>query len=306
LVKGLSPLPAGLLGFPWLEILGPLLGSPGIAGAESDTLYVTSDWSERHIVGDYWVLSVLLAQLFDCSAWEVGRGRVRQTYLGDGRRLSFKRLGDKARRDALMPFLEAAGTIAGHSISVIVSKRIIGLFRGGQGTAAVAARIGLLARWKPAQLTALFRMASFVAYFVAHYVRPGQHVYWIADNDPVFADRWRHADVARLMSVLADAWVCCPVGELGVGTTSLDEGDRAEEDLCAIPDLLAGALSEAAARTVEAHLFDGMVPEGCTEKTERILSWCQGPKRLVTKVFLLDRKDDHTLYVVPLLGAEHS
>jgi hypothetical protein len=69
------------------------------------------------------------------------------------------------------------------------------------------------------------------------------------------------------------------LGNLGVGTTKIDEEDRIDEDLNAIPDLMSGAVAEAA--TALAHACGGSIPirvavpldKPLTPKTDLIYSW---------------------------------
>jgi hypothetical protein len=106
-----------------------------------------------------------------------------------------------------------------------------------------------------------------------------QHVYWVFDEDNMFGNERQGHDVSRLLSSLSSHYVRYPLGELGIGTTALDEGDRWEEDLTAIPDLIAGALAETTSRLLEKcgrHIpptiavpFDGPL----LVKAERVAQW---------------------------------
>ena len=68
------------------------------------------------------------------------------------------------------------------------------------------------------------------------------------------------------------------LGELSVGTTQIDEGDLVEEDLTAVPDLVAGAIAEvttAIARENHGRIPIGLVlplPAKLAEKTEVLFS----------------------------------
>jgi len=71
-----------------------------------------------------------------------------------------------------------------------------------------------------------------------------KNIYWISDEDAVLANRRRQTDVAMLLSQCSSHYVKHPLGQLGIGTTKLDELDRRDEDCAAVPDLVAGALAE--------------------------------------------------------------
>jgi hypothetical protein len=78
-----------------------------------------------------------------------------------------------------------------------------------------------------------------------------QNVYWVSDEDSVMASMHHQLDVATLLSKFSSHYVRHPLGELGVGTTRIDEGDRFEEDLAAVADLVAGGLAEVTSRVLE-------------------------------------------------------
>jgi hypothetical protein len=54
-----------------------------------------------------------------------------------------------------------------------------------------------------------------------------------------------------MLSSWSSHYVKHNLGELGIGTTSIDEGDRIEEDLAAVADLVAGAAAEVVTRMAE-------------------------------------------------------
>ena len=92
------------------------------------TILVASDYSGQHTGADYQVISLLLADLDQCAAWEALRRKVRQDFLRDGRRMSFKGLGDRQKGRALLPFLNAANSIPGLTVSFAIHKEIDSLF----------------------------------------------------------------------------------------------------------------------------------------------------------------------------------
>ena len=76
-------------------------------------------------------------------------------------------------------------------------------------------------------------------------------VYIGCDQPEVFGNERQSRDVARLLSAFSSHYIPHPLGEIGIGTTALDEGGRWEEDLTAIPDIVAGALAETTTRLAE-------------------------------------------------------
>ena len=94
-------------------------------------------------------------------------------------------------------------------------------------------------------------MTNVVAALVGGLSRPNQNIYWISDQDNLFGNERQSRDVARLLSAFSSHYIPHPLGEIGIGTTALDEGGRWEEDLTAIPDIVAGALAETTTRLAE-------------------------------------------------------
>ena len=128
--------------------------------------------------------------------------------------------------------------------------------------------------------------------FIAGFCKPDQNIYWISDQDMIFANPDKSEDVALLLSALTDMYVKDKLGELRIGTTSLDEGNHLE-DLAAIPDLCAGALSEyltALCSMCGGKIVGGIAypsPQGITLKTEQITSWIMANNPNLKRILLL-------------------
>jgi len=136
-------------------------------------------------------------------------------------------------------------------------------------------------------------MANFIALLLGGISCSGQNIYWVSDEDQIVANDERKSDAARMLSAYTSLYVQHPLGELGIGTTALDPGDRGEEDLAAIPDLVAGALAESvtAIDGVEGWPFIEELPlKFLSHKTAVIVDWLyREPKRLKA-VVLVHRK----------------
>jgi hypothetical protein len=91
-------------------------------------LIMTSDYSGQHAGCDAEVYSFLIADAVYLWLWQEMRKNLRQKYLPDMRRMSYKALGDKQRQAALIPFLRIANCIPGLLLTIMVDKRIKQLF----------------------------------------------------------------------------------------------------------------------------------------------------------------------------------
>jgi len=88
--------------------------------------------------------------------------------------------------------------------------------------------------------------------------QPEQNVYWISDEDELFANPIKANDTKRMLQCFTSAYISYSLGELGVGTTRIDEDDRFDEDCAAIPDLVAGSTAELLTSLIREH---GTLPD---------------------------------------------
>ncbi len=127
--------------------------------------------------------------------------------------------------------------------------------------------------------------------------KPGQNIYWISDQDAMFANEVRSKDTAAILARFAGHYARHRLGELGVGTTGIDPGDRHEEDLNSIPDLMSGAVAEVA--TALAQKCGGHIPwpmpllslnTSFSTKADIIYQWiCDSSYALRRAVMVIDR-----------------
>jgi hypothetical protein len=73
---------------------------------------------------------------------------------------------------------------------------------------------------------------------------PGQNLLWFTDEDDIGANPQRVTEATTLIAHISSGYQSHPSGHLRFGTTACDNGDLFLEDIVAIPDLAAGALSE--------------------------------------------------------------
>jgi hypothetical protein len=222
---------------------------PSITGP---TMLMASDYSGTDKKSGYHVTTILCTDMEASWRWEMLRREVRRNYLSDGRRMSYKALNDQNRAKALIPFLSAAEYLHGLCLVIVINKSIRHLCINNAANYQKMRDVAKLrARWKDRELETMLRLTHFVAVIQAGLSQPGQNIYWISDEDSVFANMDRSSDVAGMLSSYTSHYIKHSLGELGVGTTSLDEGDRVEEDLSAVADLVAGAIAEVMTRMAE-------------------------------------------------------
>ena len=109
-----------------------------------------------------------------------------------------------------------------------------------------------------------------------------------------------------MLGKFSGLYVRHPLGELGIGTTILDEGDRLEEDLAAIPDLAAGAISEITTKL--SRKSGRKIPRGLaipytynfSAKTEIIGSWLMDNTQKLKRTIIVFEKEENGFSVFRL------
>ena len=123
--------------------------------------------------------------------------------------------------------------------------------------------------------------------FMAVFSNPGQNVYWISDEDELFAGA-KLMDTKRMIENFTSAYIQHPLGEVGLGTTKIDEADRFDEDCASVADLVAGATAEVLSRMLtscrempkEPRPF---LPDQISRESDLISDWFSSQHGLLRK-----------------------
>ncbi|MFW5329759.1 hypothetical protein [Hydrogenophaga sp. ZJX-1] len=259
--------------------------------AHARTLLIGSDYSGQHSTSDFEALGFLIADSDRLQPWHDARRSLRSTNLPNGRRMSFKNLGDKKRTAALPRFLDAAEQIQGLLLVVLVDKRIKRLFQHAGDDARANSDGDLLSSWPSKVEEKLLRICHVAALLVAGLSRPGQNVVWISDQDEIAANDQRLRQLTEASGRIMSAYLEHSLGHLRVGTTASDSGTRDVEDFVAIADLAAGALCE----VLNAHRRAGVdfpldifVPnqKGMASKIDPLTWWLSRKRSQLKKIAL--------------------
>lgn len=288
--------------YPWLPAFNEIMAEAIVPTIHGDTVYVTSDYSGFEKGNKYVVISILLADLVYCNEWEMSRRIIRQKYLHN-RRMSYKKLNDKKREVALLPFLDAAGTINGLCASLIINKKIGGLVTTRHTLYELKKTIDIEGNWNINQFERMVRVTHFVSLLLAGLVKPKHSIIWITDDDEIVGGEARKADCARLVSSFTSAYVKHELGTLHMGTTALNEGDYLEEDFAAIPDLIAGSLSDYMTEMTKNRnwLDSDSIVDTEKMKSRRIISWLTRiPKRLNHINLVFEHLGGSSIGLIPL------
>jgi hypothetical protein len=235
------------------------------------------------------------------SDWPRLRSQVRRHFLPNGRRMSFKNLGDSHRQRALVPFLQSANTINGHLVALVVTKKLSNLSWRGLFDETTPKRLGLRGVWKERSFEAMFRSAQMFALMLSIWSRPWVDITWITDQDEIVANDNRLDDAQQVAARLSAQFVPHHMGVFAMNSTAIDGDDRAFEDFVAVADLAAGMLSEIASSFVSrpgAPDYSISPTIKLSHKTEIISDWFWWPHaNLKRTCILIDAAESHQFKV---------
>jgi hypothetical protein len=278
--------------FPWQNAIYKALDRHSLPLFSGKTLYITSDYSDRNQAHDYDVLGILLLDIYSSSAWPTRAQAIRKQFLADGRRMEFKSLNsDRHRQAAFRPYLAAANSLTGLCVSVAIRRSIRDLWTSREIYEKWAPLI-LRAHWKQRPFERLMRIVGFISMFASGLSQPGQDLIWISDEDELFANDVFSNDTGSMLGRLLRMSLNHEIGELMIGTTRIDPGDRGEEDLASLADLVAGASGElltALARSgaLSAATAYCNIPNSLTDRTKIFFDWFSDSRHPLQRIGLL-------------------
>lgn len=229
--------------------------------------------------------------------WRRSMAAIRTGALPDGRRMAYKRLGDSVRQNAFIPFLEAAANLDGHLVAIAVDKRKKWLSLAPDGVELFKKSHPLTAKWSPKALEGMIRKVQFAAILVSLWSRPYMNISWITDQDEFVINDHRHDDALATWSLFLSLYIDHSLGIGSLNTTAQDTSSRAFEDLCSIPDLAAGMLSDVSARLPSRNSWESQQEKQLTDelpaKAEILLNWFwDGTTQLRKTLVSIDVEDD--------------
>jgi hypothetical protein len=199
-------------------------------------LAIAMDYSGEHSESNFQCLTFLLADAESILGhWNSERKSIRQKHLRDGRRHAFKKLSERCRQQALVPFLAASSTLNGIVFSVVIDKKLESSMLG----------YSLDTRcFQPLVLAKLLKIALFGSILVGGLATSNQNLAWITDDDAIIGNSSMEKESAEL--IVSMLHQMCPFGfsrlQLLIAGRCNDE--LLTEDLCSIPDLVGGAVTE--------------------------------------------------------------
>ncbi|HWP84138.1 MAG TPA: hypothetical protein VNN17_03035 [Terriglobia bacterium] len=209
-----------------------------LAGAKK--LLLTADYS-GHRMSPYRTVGLLLVNKDDVAPWKSRLQHLRKGCLGR-RRLSYKDLRhDTIRRKALPHFLASADRLRGYCLAVAFAKNLDPLVED------VADHKGLLAplaQWpKPLRLWGLY-VTVVAATLIQSTCSADADFVFFTDEDELVSPRERLEQFVTLLRVVVRDIGPNQYGTITYGTAGMTGNNLFVEDMCAVPDLVAGALTD--------------------------------------------------------------
>ncbi|MCG6206291.1 hypothetical protein LPW26_16700 [Rhodopseudomonas sp. HC1] len=213
---------------------------------ESASLVIASDFGGEHKHATHLIYCYLLVR-GGMRDWLSSTAAVRR-HLTDTRRMAYKRLDDRLRQNALIPFLTAAAGLDGHLVAIAIDKRKKWLSTAPGSSDRLLRELNLNATWNARALEGMLRKVHITAILLSLWSRPHSNVTWITDQDEFVANDLRHDDALLAAARYSSFYIDHPMGVFRLNTTGQDADAGDFEDICAVPDLAAGMLSDVSTR----------------------------------------------------------
>ena len=264
----------------------------------SDTLLITSDYSGDSADYPYYVFSFLITTIDAWNLWETERKKIREACFSDKRRMTFKKLSDQQRQKALPLYLKSANQLKGISFSVVIDKKCHSFFDHIYDKP--KPEFEPFGKWKHSVLEKAGRITHILSILISGLATQGQNIIWITDEDSIAANDEYVCNLTNLFGWTLSLYLSFDLGHIRCGTSRCDDGTLQLEDLLAIPDLVAGAISEQyrvkkETDTAWDEVFFMYRPD-FSEKTQAITWWLSDTKTPLNKlVYHIKNKKEKTV-----------
>jgi hypothetical protein len=259
---------------------------------QNSMLILASDYSGEAKYSRFDALAFLILNRYGDKDWRTLREEVRQQYLRDSRTISYKKLSDERRRQALLPFLEAANSIDGLITVILIDKQIGSLFESEARRLPEDPKLAPYAHWNAKVLEKALRITNLVSCFISGLAQSGQDLLWISDEDDTVPNDQRLQEFTNMFVQTLESYGRVQLEKVDIVTTRADMDNQLLEDLAAIPDLVAGTLVHLLDEWAE--LIDALrlgvhipVPERLQPKTRQILKWLEDEEQPLKRCFMV-------------------
>ncbi|PCH67496.1 MAG: hypothetical protein COC06_11175 [Bacteroidales bacterium] len=218
---------------------------------DAKNLMCFSDYSGEEKEANYYTYSFLIINGDNITEWDKNRTILRKNILSDNRRISYKNYRDKLSQRYIDKYVKLSDSLPGYLLIFAFDKKKDSIFSGDTPINIENPQFKNYRNWTKDTLEKTFRILHLLSFFVAGLSHESQNLIWITDNDKIVANKDRLIQLTDLFSFVLTSYLKHNLGHIRVGTTQSDDGSRLIEDLCAIPDLAAGAYSDQLKTTKE-------------------------------------------------------
>lgn len=177
---------------------------------DSSSLLLASDYGGQHSGAHYETYSYLLVCRDRFVVWREAQQALRARWLPDGRRLSYKSLGDSIKARAVPAFLAAADLLAGILVTFAISTQMKSIFAREGHILRTSTNLSEYQHWKPKPFERLYRITSLAAFLLSGLSQPGQSVVWLTDEDEIVGSKRHLKDFGTFFSGSPAGFVGCP------------------------------------------------------------------------------------------------
>jgi predicted nucleic acid-binding Zn ribbon protein len=251
------------------------------SGLTNHNLYCASDYSGGTKDRNFYTASFLVVTDDSIERWNKSRQEIRKKLFHDNRRMSFKNLGDKIKRNALPSYLSAANELDGIICTFAFPRNLKDQFCSQEEATNIIKKGRNRAAWNKNSFRKMVTLASLQTFLIGGIVGNTKTIIWCTDDDDFTSTKKHSEDHAVWMSNFRSLHMPYHTGLAVFNSASKITPDCDNlffEDLCSIPDLAAGAWSEA-----WSHVFAKEFPEpnmpfltdwsACSDKSSEIMSW---------------------------------
>lgn len=270
----------------------------------SSSLICASDYSGQHKGSHFEAYTYLISGSASWGDWEERRLQIRAAEV-QLRRMSFKALSDGVKQKALPGFLRAADQLDGLLAVFLVDKKIGSLF--GKGQRFDFTDLAQYEVYGSHVFERLMRVVHFMSLLISGLSSPKQNVYWFTDADDIAANHDRVRMLVDIFARVSGHYLSHDLGHFRCGTSKdCDNGSLQVEDLCAIADLAAGAMTELVNRhedagTVPSSKLVVTAPSTLSAKAASLGNWLSFGSGLKRIVLLLEKEGESTIIRVKRL-----
>jgi hypothetical protein len=252
----------------WGYSIQKILAATRCSCFESDSLVIASDFGGEHRQATHLIYCFLVVA-GGAHLWRKRMRSTRTALLRDNRRMSYKRLNDALRRNALVEYLKAAANLEACLVAVAIDKQKLWLTTNPETDEPLREAFGIKQQWSDAGLERMMRKVHLVSLILSVWARQHCNITWITDDDEFVANEERHDDALAAVGRMATLYTPMRSGVFRLNRTSQDGTATEFEDWCSIPDLACGMLSE----TMSALASDGPWPLDARRELPADLSW---------------------------------